>query len=79
MFFSGFSALLVLISTSMTIFWGPGANGSGVAELIAYLNGVNYPNVFGFETFVTKTIGVVLAVVGGLCGWKGRTTCTYRR
>ena len=67
LFFSGFSALLVLISTVMTVYWGPGAYGSGVAELIAYLNGVNYPNVFGFETFVTKTIGVVLAVVGGLC------------
>ena len=67
LFFTGLSALLVLISTVMTVFWGPGAYGSGVAELIAYLNGVNYPNVFGFETFVTKTIGVVLAVVGGLC------------
>ena len=51
----------------MTVYWGPGANGSGVAELIGYLNGINYPNVLGFETFVTKVIGVVLAVVGGLC------------
>ena len=67
LFFSGFSACLVLISSLMTVYWGPGANGSGVAELIGYLNGVNYPNVFGFETFVTKTLGVVLAVVGGLC------------
>ena len=66
-FFTSLSACFVLVSTCMTIFWGPGANGSGVAELIAYLNGVNYPNVFSFETFVTKTIGVVLAVVGGMC------------
>ena len=51
----------------MTIYWGPGANGSGIAELIGYLNGINYPNVLGFETFVTKIFGVVLAVVGGLC------------
>lgn len=67
LFFTGFSACLVIVSSCMTVFWGPGANGSGIAELIAYLNGVNYPNVFGFETFVTKAIGVVLAVVGGLC------------
>ena len=67
LFFTGFSALLVLISSLMTVFWGPGAYGSGVAEMIAYMNGVNYPNVFGFETFVTKTFGVVFAVVGGLC------------
>ena len=51
----------------MTIFWGPGANGSGNAELIGYWNGINYPNLIGFETFVTKVFGVVLAVTSGLC------------
>ena len=67
LFFMGMSAILVLISSTTTVFWGPGAQGSGVAELIGYLNGVNYPNVFAFETFVTKVFGVVFAVVGGLC------------
>ena len=66
-FFAGLSAGCVLIASAMTVYWGPGANGSGVAELIGYLNGINYPNVIGFETFVTKVLGVVLAVVGGLC------------
>ena len=66
-FFAGLSAGCVLIASIMTVYWGPGANGSGVAELIGYLNGINYPNVIGFETFVTKVLGVVLAVVGGLC------------
>ena len=51
----------------MTVLWGPGAYGSGVAELIGYLNGINYPLTFSFETFVTKVFGVVFAVVGGLC------------
>ena len=51
----------------MTVYWGPGANGSGVAEMMGYMNGINYPNVIAFETFVTKVFGVVLAVVGGLC------------
>lgn len=67
LFFSGISACFVLASSLMTIYYGPGANGSGVAELMGYLNGINYPNVIGFETFVTKVFGVVLAVVGGLC------------
>ena len=67
LFFSGLSIACVFVASCMTVFWGPGANGSGVAELIGYLNGINYPGVIGFETFVTKTIGVVLAVVGGLC------------
>ena len=67
LFFSGLSVACVLVSTIMTVYWGPGANGSGVAELIGYLNGINYPGTIGFETYVTKVFGVVLAVVGGLC------------
>ena len=67
LFFSGISVCFVLIACVMTIYWGPGANGSGVAEMIGYLNGINYPGVVGFETYVTKVFGVVLAVCGGLC------------
>ena len=51
----------------MTTFWGPGANGSGVAEIIGYVNGVNYPNTISIPTFITKVFGVVLAVAGTLC------------
>lgn len=58
---------MVLFASALTIYWGPGANGSGVAELMGYLNGVNYPKVIGFETFVTKVFGVLGAVLGGLC------------
>lgn len=67
LFYTGLSMFLVFISSCLTVYWGPGANGSGVAELIGYMNGVNYPGTFGFATFTTKVIGVVLAVVGGLC------------
>ena len=65
-FFALFSLACTLVASLMTVYWGPGANGSGVAELIGYMNGVNYPGVFGFATFFTKALGVVLAVVGGL-------------
>ena len=51
----------------MTTYWGPGASGSGVAELIGYLNGVNYPGFIGVNTLITKIIGVVFAVSGRLC------------
>lgn len=67
LFFSGISVAMVLVASIMTVFWGPGANGSGIAELMGYMNGINYPNVVCFETFVTKVFGVVLAVLGGLC------------
>jgi len=48
----------------MTTYFGPAANGSGVAELTGYLNGVNYPGFLGIKTLITKTVGVSLAVAG---------------
>jgi len=65
-FFCFFSMLLAGLGSAMTVYYGPGANGSGVAEIIGVMNGVNYPGVFGFATFLTKCVGVVFAVVGGL-------------
>ena len=66
MFFSLISVAFVLLASSVTVWWGPGANGSGIAELIGYMNGVNYPGTFGFNTVTTKIFCCVLAVVGGL-------------
>ena len=66
MFYSFYGTILVLISTAMTLFWGKGAMGSGVAEVIGVVNGINYPDAINIKTLITKIIGVVLAVVGGL-------------
>jgi chloride channel 7 len=51
----------------MTTYYGPAATGSGVAEVIGYLNGVNLPGFLQFNTLITKIIGVSLAVAGKLC------------
>ena len=67
LFFSGISMCFVFVAAATTVYWAPGATGSGNAELICYLNGVNYPKLIGFETFVTKIFGVIFAVIGGLC------------
>ena len=67
LFFTGISLALVLCASSATVFYGPGAVGSGNPEIIAYLNGVNYPKLIAFETFVVKIFGVLGAVLGGLC------------
>ena len=56
-----------LIAGLLTTYWGPGAAGSGVAELIGYLNGVNYKDFLGIKTLITKILGVVLAVNARLC------------
>ena len=62
-----FSAFLGVLSCTLTTFWGPGAAGSGVAEIIGYCNGVNYPDTIDIKTLITKTFGVVFAVAGTLC------------
>ena len=66
LFYAFYGTGLVLISAIMTTYWGTGAMGSGVAEVIGYINGVNYPDAINHKTLVTKIIGVVLAVAGGL-------------
>jgi H+/Cl- antiporter ClcA len=43
LFYAFFSAFLGVLSCTMTAYWGPGAAGSGVAEIIGYCSGVNYP------------------------------------
>lgn len=67
LFFACFAGCLGLIAGVMTTYYGPGAAGSGVAELIGYLNGINYPNFISIPTLLTKSIGVTLAVCGKLC------------
>jgi len=64
--FAGMSGLYGFISSSMTTYWAPGATGSGVAELVGYLNGVNYPGWIDLKVLVTKIIGVTFAVCGRL-------------
>eukprot|EP00352_Strombidinopsis_acuminata_P005029 CAMPEP_0176355122 /NCGR_PEP_ID=MMETSP0126-20121128/13067_1 /TAXON_ID=141414 ORGANISM="Strombidinopsis acuminatum, Strain SPMC142" /NCGR_SAMPLE_ID=MMETSP0126 /ASSEMBLY_ACC=CAM_ASM_000229 /LENGTH=368 /DNA_ID=CAMNT_0017707633 /DNA_START=41 /DNA_END=1147 /DNA_ORIENTATION=+ len=66
-FFAFFSAAMVFIAAFMTVYIGPGSYGSGVAELMGYLNGVNYTSTFGGWTLFVKVFAVVFAVAGGLC------------
>jgi chloride channel 7 len=66
-FYMGMAAFFAMTASLMTTYYGPGASGSGVAELIGYMNGVNYPDFIGINTLLTKIIGVTLAVTGKLC------------
>jgi H+/Cl- antiporter ClcA len=52
-------------AAAMTIWIGPGAAGSGIAEAMGYLNGVNYPGFISKKTLFVKTFGVALAVSAG--------------
>ena len=46
--------------------WCPEAGGSGLPELIAYLNGTNVRRIFSLKTYVVKFISCLLAVGSGL-------------
>lgn len=64
--YASFSGFLGVLSCVLTTYWGPGAAGSGVAEVIGYLNGVNYPETISVQTLITKIFGVVLGIAGSL-------------
>ena len=66
-FYGGFAVVCTLVAGILTVYVGPGANGSGVAEIMGLLNGVNYPKVVSIRTLIVKIVAVVLAVVGSLC------------
>ena len=67
MTFLVFSLLFGGTAAIMTVFIGPGATGGGTAELMGYLNGINYPDFIGIRTLFVKIIGLGLAVSSGLC------------
>jgi H+/Cl- antiporter ClcA len=67
LFYAGMAAVFATIASIITTYFGPGASGSGGAELIGYMNGVNYPDFIGIKTLIAKILGVTFAVAGKLC------------
>ena len=63
----GLSLPLALIAMCLTAFVAPAALGSGVAETMGILNGVNYPDFITLKCLIVKFFGVALAVSAGLC------------
>ena len=59
MLFGGIAAML-------TVYIGPGASGSGIAELMAYFNGINIPQFIGIRTLIVKILGTGLGVAASL-------------
>jgi chloride channel 7 len=59
--------ILVFTASALTVYLGPGAMGSGVAEVMGLLNGVNYTDAISFRTLFVKCFGTLFAVTGGLC------------
>eukprot|EP00659_Diplonema_papillatum_P015592 gene15592-23797_t len=66
LFLVGTAALLTACSSIMVVYFWKHAAGSGVEEVIAYLNGVDMPRVFNVRTAVVKFLSCVLSVSSGL-------------
>ena len=66
-FLASFAFIYAIIASSLTVYLGPGANGSGIAEIMAMLNGVNYPGYISYASLFTKIFGVILAISASLC------------
>ena len=62
----GIAVAFALVSTLVVVFWEPMAAGSGLPEVIAYLNGTRIRYIFSFKTGVAKFISVVFSVASGL-------------
>jgi len=65
--YAGSALILAFIAALLTVYIGPGAQGSGVVEVMGLLNGVNYPDAIGFKTLFVKVVGLLFAITSGLC------------
>jgi len=57
---------LVFLATWTVVHIAPAAAGAGVAEVMAYLNGVHMPKIFNLKTLVVKFVSCAAAVGVGL-------------
>uniref|UniRef100_A0A1B6DBP5 Chloride channel protein n=1 Tax=Clastoptera arizonana TaxID=38151 RepID=A0A1B6DBP5_9HEMI len=62
--------VLVMLSSSIVIFIAPYASGGGVAQTIAYLNGISVPNLLSIKGLFVKMFSTVLTCTSGLAGGK---------
>ena len=64
--FCGGNLLLVLLGTLPTVLLAPEAAGSGIPEVMGYLNGVHLRDFLRLRTLVVKLLGSFAAVTSGL-------------
>lgn len=67
LFLVGWAFNLAAFASILTIYIGPAANGSGIAEIMAILNGVNMPGFISFSSLLVKVFCIILAIAASLC------------
>lgn len=58
--------VLMALLSSLCCLVMPSAAGSGIPDVMAYLNGVMFPRIFNIRNLVVKTLSCILAVSAGL-------------
>ncbi|CAF1162359.1 unnamed protein product [Didymodactylos carnosus] len=61
----GINCISALVA-ALLIIWEPAARGSGIPQVKCYLNGVKIPHVVRLKTLISKVVGVIFSVTGGL-------------
>ena len=61
------SIFFSLIAVVLTVYIAPAALGSGVAEVMSMLNGINYDATISLKTLFVKVFGVLFAICSDLC------------
>jgi len=62
------SMSLALASAVVVVYGEPAAGGSGIPDVMAYLNGVSIRKIFGAKALVVKFFSCIFAVSAGLYG-----------
>ncbi len=65
-FVMGWTIFFGLIASGLVVFFHPPAGGSGVPEVIGYLNGVDIKEIISVRTFFVKLISCISVNVSGL-------------
>lgn len=70
--YGGFNVLCAAMGSATVLLGSSGASGSGIPELVAFLNGVEVPHFLTMKTFFMKIIGATLTVAASLpVGYQG--------
>lgn len=66
-FYIASGMFFVTLAALLTVYVAPAAMGSGVAEVMGLLNGVNYDGAIAINTLLVKIFGILFAICSGLC------------
>lgn len=65
-YYTSITTAFGFFAVAIVVYIAPAAAHSGIVELQAYLNGVNYSGWFGLRTYLVKSVSVILTGISGI-------------